>query len=1058
MDRAHISPRRISIALTLACAMTLPTLPAHADSETLTGTAGAAGGSNGEAGGAGADATLTVNTPDPTNNADAKGGAGGAGANGTPVNSGDPGSPGPGGAGGNGGNATATAITNTTTGPATATAGATAGAGGRGALGGLNGNTQTYGPAGSGGNGGNAVASAAASASDGSPVTVSVGAGAGDGNFPSNNFSNGGLGGNGGNAVVSATASNTGDGYIQVTASAQGGNSGGVGGAAGVPSVFAPISATSTGGANINVSLSLYAGWGGEVPALPSGVTVPTVGDDGAIANATNDITASTTGRISLTQSATGGNAGTSGAGVAPGHGGDAISNLSLSQNGPSNVTAFLYATGGNGTYGGNATASLVLSGDGDRYGYVTATGGTGPSNATATCYLTSTSSQAGIVSSNVTAIADYGFSAYDGEPGGTAIAQATGNNASNGEIVMSTIVTAGGGGSATTPGQTAGAGGQALLAGPNTGISTGGGSIYITAVIRGGSGGLGIDANGGNGASESITNGVAGSTTGSINLQQTVYGGYGGNSNGGLSAGSGGNATSILAQNFVGESNISLQSTAIAGLAGGFNSPMPSFVFTGKSGVALSQITVSANAPVTASSIATGGGGGTNDYDFAAGGDATSNVSLSTIGDVAPRPSSGLFSATSKATAGAGGSFYSSAIGAGSAGGNATASASAAISGVVNAFVTAQATGGGGGSSIGPYAGSKGGNALACGTAVVPYSSLIIGNARYYILSNTTASAKGGAGGSTTSGHGGNGGDAVAIVNLSSASTAFSASARSGAGGVGTTGNGLSGSATAILNFNTLTISQFMPPTIDTNGSFANISATGSAPTAPYMFSAAPYTGSNASLSLSGTGATAISSFLNIGSLSLANNTSLTITSPSVASTLTALTLNGNAALTLSNTTLIEEPLPATRALQLQALQSQVITGRTSSQGILPLGLLANFTLAVIDNSLLAKPLTTLGGATLDSNAIFITPERLGDTNLDGTITLTDLNTILSHLGQTTPNWTSGNFDGAPTIDLTDLNDVLNHLPRSLPTPEPASLALLACAAPLLIRRSRRR
>ena len=93
------------------------------------------------------------------------------------------------------------------------------------------------------------------------------------------------------------------------------------------------------------------------------------------------------------------------------------------------------------------------------------------------------------------------------------------------------------------------------------------------------------------------------------------------------------------------------------------------------------------------------------------------------------------------------------------------------------------------------------------------------------------------------------------------------------------------------------------------------------------------------------------------------------------------------------------------------------------------------------------------------------LNPPFPGDPNLDATIDLTDLSTILNHFGQTTQNWTDGNFDYATTIDLTDLSDVLNNfgttnpIPSGLgpiaPTPEPTSLALLGVAAfPLVIRR----
>jgi hypothetical protein len=88
-----------------------------------------------------------------------------------------------------------------------------------------------------------------------------------------------------------------------------------------------------------------------------------------------------------------------------------------------------------------------------------------------------------------------------------------------------------------------------------------------------------------------------------------------------------------------------------------------------------------------------------------------------------------------------------------------------------------------------------------------------------------------------------------------------------------------------------------------------------------------------------------------------------------------------------------------------------------------------------------------------------------LGDATGDGKVDITDLDIVLSHLGETDGLRTDGNFDGAATIDLTDLNDVLNNLQTSTgssvanvsATPEPATAGmLLAFSAIAAVRRRR--
>ena len=182
---------------------------------------------------------------------------------------------------------------------------------------------------------------------------------------------------------------------------------------------------------------------------------------------------------------------------------------------------------------------------------------------------------------------------------------------------------------------------------------------------------------------------------------------------------------------------------------------------------------------------------------------------------------------------------------------------------------------------------------------------------------------------------------------------------------------------------------------------------------------------------------------------------------------TLPALQLDGapnawSATVDLTNNKLIVEDA-TNHAATLATLQNQVLFGSSHTTGILSTALPANTALAVLDNAVTG--FTTFGSVPVDANAILLAPELLGDANADGKVDLNDLNAVLNNLGNPTPNWTSGNFDNAPTIDLTDLNDVLNNLGQtfanpnfavSQSTPEPSTAMLLisAAAIPLLRRR----
>jgi hypothetical protein len=189
-------------------------------------------------------------------------------------------------------------------------------------------------------------------------------------------------------------------------------------------------------------------------------------------------------------------------------------------------------------------------------------------------------------------------------------------------------------------------------------------------------------------------------------------------------------------------------------------------------------------------------------------------------------------------------------------------------------------------------------------------------------------------------------------------------------------------------------------------------------------------------------------------------------------ASKLATLTFNSTSQLDLTNNPLVvEAPNAITKAAEITQLADEVKSGKNdgtwNGPGITSSIVAANpsqLSIAVADNAVLGY--TTFGGQPVDANSILVVPAYFGDANLDGHVDLTDLSTVLNNFGTAASAWTSGNFDNAATIDLTDLSDVLNNfgatnpsassfqLPitnyqlPTLPTPEPATLALLLPAA----------
>ena len=192
--------------------------------------------------------------------------------------------------------------------------------------------------------------------------------------------------------------------------------------------------------------------------------------------------------------------------------------------------------------------------------------------------------------------------------------------------------------------------------------------------------------------------------------------------------------------------------------------------------------------------------------------------------------------------------------------------------------------------------------------------------------------------------------------------------------------------------------------------------------------------------------------------SITITNGTAINNTGTPITPSLTfgGTTNNWTGALDLRTNKMIVQPT-SSKATAFANLQNQVAFGATHTSGIVSTTLPANMGIAILDNAV--TNFTTFGGQPANSNSLLLSPELLGDANVDGKVDLGDLSIVLNNFGTTTPNWTSGDFDYSPTVDLTDLSDLLNNfgLTDASPffaatgsaqalasAPEPASVLLL--------------
>jgi fibronectin-binding autotransporter adhesin len=112
-----------------------------------------------------------------------------------------------------------------------------------------------------------------------------------------------------------------------------------------------------------------------------------------------------------------------------------------------------------------------------------------------------------------------------------------------------------------------------------------------------------------------------------------------------------------------------------------------------------------------------------------------------------------------------------------------------------------------------------------------------------------------------------------------------------------------------------------------------------------------------------------------------------------------------------------------------------------------------------------------TFSGQSVDGDAVLVRYTLSGDSNVDGTVDLTDFTFLAANFNKVGgANWLQGDYNYDGTVDLTDFTFLASNFNQSMPAnggspssvgtlvPEPASTAMLALCGGALIRRRRRR
>jgi hypothetical protein len=175
------------------------------------------------------------------------------------------------------------------------------------------------------------------------------------------------------------------------------------------------------------------------------------------------------------------------------------------------------------------------------------------------------------------------------------------------------------------------------------------------------------------------------------------------------------------------------------------------------------------------------------------------------------------------------------------------------------------------------------------------------------------------------------------------------------------------------------------------------------------------------------------------------------------------SLMIIGTGLLDLTNNNFI---LDYTGATPVNNVRLMLKSGVDSGIGIASsLAATGSMMLGYADNAVLG--LSTFGGQTVDSTSILIGYTLIGDTNLDGTVNVTDLANLAKNFGSGA-NWTGGDFNYDGVCNVVDLADLAGNFGQSvggtatsaaaaIAVPEPSLLSSIGVLALSMIRRRRR-